>query len=411
MKNPCRSLHFAAALIFFSLLPAALSGEERAKQIELTFVGDVMTHSTQLRRAWLGTDDEGQDKGYDFSPSFEWIQPFLNQSDFTMGNLETTFGGPHSALVKDEKYAFREYQAYPCFTTPDELADTLKSCGFDLLGTANNHSMDSNLEGVSRTIEVLGRAGIPSTGTAAEGSPEPWRGTVGGFKISIMAWTQSVNGIVSSRGMERVNVFSARGKNQRLEEMLQEIRDEAALNPDVLILFTHWGQEYRTEPNEVQKSLANLAIEAGVDIIIGSHPHTLQPVELRRVERNGQEEEVLIAWSLGNFISSQRHGEAPKEWVDGSAILNLRLEEGEDRGLRLNRLSMLPVYVQWAAGYIRVLPPLKALDEKDIALLELSDYDRKRLKALDEWAASQLVRYMGALPALCDRGWWRLNLP
>ena len=178
----------------------------------LGFVGDIMVHESQLRRAWLGENASGKDRGYDFRPSFEWFTPYLAEPDLMVGNLETTFGGPDSAWITDDRYAFREYQAYPTFTTPDELATALAQAGFDVLGTANNHSMDSNLEGAARTIDVVEKTGLKVTGTSRQGErPSPWRGRVGGFDLSIIAWTASVNGLVSSRGMKTINVFNPRG--------------------------------------------------------------------------------------------------------------------------------------------------------------------------------------------------------
>ncbi|MDT8299124.1 MAG: CapA family protein, partial [Spirochaetaceae bacterium] len=219
---------------------AALIVPKQAGGQTLGFVGDVMIHSSQLRRAWLGEDDRGVDSGYDFTPTFEWFAPYLLTPDLMLGNLETTFGGPNSALVTDEKYAFREYQAYPTFTTPDSLASALKAAGFDVMVTANNHSMDSGLGGAARTLTVLKEEGLEATGTSRSGRPVPWRGRVGDFNLSVLAWTASVNGLIASRGMEAINVFNARGHDGRLEEMLNDIRAEAERQPDLVILFIHW---------------------------------------------------------------------------------------------------------------------------------------------------------------------------
>ena len=202
-------------LLTSSLLPA------QSDRATLGFVGDIMVHNSQLRRAWRGLDDTGTDLGYDFAPSFEWFAPYIRAADFSMGNLETTFGGPDSAWIRDDQWGFREYHAYPCFTTPDEMALALRESGFDLLGTANNHCMDSRLSGAARTLEVLDAAGVPATGTAVSGRPEPWRGEVNGFSLSILAWTHSVNGLIAPSGMEAINVFNATGSDDRLPEMLE----------------------------------------------------------------------------------------------------------------------------------------------------------------------------------------------
>jgi len=379
-----------------------LTAETPSDSINLGFVGDIMIHNSQLRRAWLGEDNSGGDRGYDFSPGFEWFTSYLSEPDLMIGNLETTLGGPDSAWITDEDLAFREYQAYPTFTTPDELAPALADAGFDILGTANNHCMDSNLEGAARTLKVLNDAGLESTGTAASGSPRPWRGDVNGFSISIIAWTASVNGLVSSRGMESINVFNARGHEGRLQEMLSEIRSEATLNRDLVILSIHWGQEYFEEPDQYQKNLADLAIEAGADIIIGSHPHEFQPIEIR----NG----VFVAWSLGNFISSQRFREGERAWVDGSAMINLEICRDISGKARVSAASFIPVYVHWSSENIRVLGVGDGLSPGAVEKFGLTDYDIQRLKSLDSHIPEQITRYLRGIPAEKTQAGWKVNL-
>ena len=407
MKN--RKIIFILTVLLWGSLGniASISAET------IGFVGDIMMHNTQLRRAWLGETAEGIDRGYDFHPAFEWFKHHLQAPDFTVGNLETTFGGPNSALVTNPTYAFREYQAYPTFTTPDSLAAALKDAGFDLVGTANNHCMDSNLEGAARTLDVLEQAGIPAAGTSKGGSPAPWRGKVGDISLSILAWTASVNGIVSPRTMEPINAFNALGTDDRLPEMLEEIRREAAGDQDFTVLMIHWGQEYHTEPDRYQRNLARLAIEAGADIIIGSHPHVLQPVERRIVpDSNGQgEREVFIAWSMGNFISSQRHGDSPREWVDGSMMLNLNLSRDQNGRARVASFDYIPLYVHWTQQHIRVLAVSDALSETGTDRYGLSAYDLERLRAFNTWVPQQMTRYLGSVPSRQTPTGWNVSLP
>jgi len=395
-------------LIFYLSLQY-LSAESPSDSIKLGFVGDIMIHNSQLHRAWLGEDDSGRDRGYDFNPGFEWFSPYLSEPDLMVGNLETTLGGPDSAWITDENYSFRGYQAYPTFTTPDELAPALSAAGFDVLGTANNHCMDSNLEGLARTLKVLKDAGLESTGTAVSGSPLPWRGDIKGYSISIIAWTASVNGLISSRGMENVNVFNARGHDGRLEEMLEEIRRESTMNRDLVILNIHWGQEYFDEPDQYQKNLADLVIEAGADIIIGSHPHVFQPVERRSVSRADGPEEVFIAWSLGNFISSQRFQEGERAWVDGSAMLSLEISRDIYGKAGVSAASFIPIYVQWSPADIRVLGIGDGLEPGAAERFSLTEYDIQRLKALDSRIPEQITRYLGGTAAERTAAGWRVE--
>ncbi|MDF1566882.1 MAG: CapA family protein [Spirochaetaceae bacterium] len=393
---------------------AALIVPKQAGGQTLGFVGDVMIHSSQLRRAWLGEDDRGVDSGYDFTPTFEWFAPYLLTPDLMLGNLETTFGGPNSALVTDEKYAFREYQAYPTFTTPDSLASALKAAGFDVMVTANNHSMDSGLGGAARTLTVLKEEGLEATGTSRSGRPVPWRGRVGDFNLSVLAWTASVNGLIASRGMEAINVFNARGHDGRLEEMLNDIRAEAERQPDLVILFIHWGHEYMEEPDQYQKNLAVLAVDAGADVIIGSHPHVLQPIERRIVRRDGEPDnprEVFIAWSMGNFVSSQKHRDNSREWVDGSMLLNLELGRDNTGRARVSAATGVPLYVRWSSENIRVLAVADGLTDGGRDRYGLSDYDIDRMTALEAWVPGQFTRYLGSLPARRVGAGWRVEFP
>ena len=410
--RPYPSILFSRCLFRFLplLLFSGISGWAEPV-LRLGFAGDIMVHDTQLRRAWLGEDDAGRDRGYDFQGSFEQIAPYLQAPDMMIGNLETTFGGPNSAWVTDQRYAFREYQAYPSFTTPDALAAALVRAGFNLVGTANNHSMDSNINGLERTLDVLEAAGLASTGTAQQGAPVPWRGTMGGFRISILSWTASTNGLIAPGNMEGVNVFSARGRDGRIEEMLEDIRRESARGSDLVILCIHWGAEYLTEPDQYQRNLAALAIESGADIIIGSHPHVFQPVERRIVEGPEGRREVFIAWSMGNFLASQRYRKGVREWTDGSALLNLEVIRTADGRARIRAAEAVPVYVQWTPEYIRVLPVGEALAAGGTEKFGLTDYDIGRLNALEAWISSQFTRYLGPLPAQKTDTGWRAEFP
>ena len=402
--------HFYRRLIVHMALIITLTPLMQAQEsITLGFVGDIMMHNTQLRRAWLGEDENGVDQGYNFHPAFEWAKNNLASPDLTIANFETTLGGPNSALVVDDRYGFREYQAYPTFTTPDTLAQALSQAGIDVVSTANNHCLDSGIPGLERTITILEEANLHTVGTSKSGFPTPWRGRVQNLKISLLAWTASTNGLIFSKGMEQVNVFNATGHDDRLEDMLAEIRNEASQDSDFVILLIHWGQEYMEEPDQYQKNLAQLAIEAGVDIIIGSHPHTLQPIERRIVERNGQKEEVFIAWSLGNYISSQRYVKEERPWVDGSAMLQLQLEETHNHW-RVSKATFLPVYSHWTPDQIRVLPLHEALNSKE-SPYPLSAYDQERIRALDAWIPTQLTRYLGNIPAHSHSNGWTVQFP
>ena len=182
-----------------------------------------------------------------------------------------------------------------------------------------------------------------------------------------------------------------------------------------MFLFIHWGHGYMNEPDQYQKNLADLAIGAGADIIIGSHPHQIQPIETRLVDDDGdgpgEPREVFIAWSLGNFISSQRYVEGSRDWVDGSAMLNLGLTRDARGQARVASAEMIPLYVRWSADDIRVLAVRDGLSPGAATQYGLSDYDLERMRAWDDWVPAQMTRYLGALPARRLDAGWRVEFP
>jgi poly-gamma-glutamate capsule biosynthesis protein CapA/YwtB (metallophosphatase superfamily) len=252
-------------------------------QVLLAAVGDIMVHSPQLSSAY------DHHKGvYNFHECFTDIAPHLQKADFAVGNFETTLAGSEKG-----------FSGYPRFNSPVELAAALKDSGFDLLFTANNHSMDSGADGVMKTIENLEAAGLSYAGTARS-QEEKESGFVffqNDIKIIFYAYTYGTNGIplpsdrdylVSLIDEERIKSDVYRAKN--IEKA------------DLVIVSMHWGNEYERLPAEGQRELAEWLIDSGVDVIIGTHPHVIQPAEIIRTENS----KGLVLYSLGNFISNQR---------------------------------------------------------------------------------------------------------
>jgi len=273
-------------------------------------VGDIMVHRTQFVRAH--DPDSGR---YDFSPSFEFISPYLQAADLAAGNLETTLAGEN-----------RGYSAYPRFNSPDEIAYDLRDAGFNLLSTANNHSMDSGEEGLYRTLDIIEDAGMKAFGTfrSREERDSPLIVDVNGINLAFLAYTYGTNMLPVPAGREYiVNLID----EELIRSDIQHARDDGA---DLVIVFMHWGVEYRSQPSEEQKELARVIASAGGDIIIGSHPHVIQPLEYITAERDdGSVHQTLVAYSLGNFISNQHRidGVIPTDEVEYGLVLKLHLKK------------------------------------------------------------------------------------
>ncbi|RIX53732.1 CapA family protein [Paenibacillus nanensis] len=250
-------------------------------------VGDVMSHSPQLPGAYDAELDT-----YDFTPFFEEVKPILAQGDWVMANMETPVAG------KDFGYS-----GYPTFNAPVELAEALKGAGFNLLSTANNHSLDKGEKGLLRTLEHLKELGFTTVGTAAsqEEADTPVISEQNGIRMGLLSYTYGTNGIPIPEGKPYlVSLID----EEKMKSDIRKLRDAGA---DVVTIALHFGNEYQTTPTEEQKRLARALVAAGADIIAGSHPHVIQPYEVIETEDlNGQTKKALIIYSMGNFISNQR---------------------------------------------------------------------------------------------------------
>ena len=306
-----------------SILQEPQTPEEQPKEdisIKLTAIGDIMCHNTQYNDAYTGST-------YDFSYVFEDIKDYISSADIAIGNLETTFAG-----------ASKGYSNYPRFNTPEQLATNLKDFGIDVLTTANNHSMDTNYAGIVSTLNYLDEAGISHTGTSRS---EEEQNTVlvkdvNGIKIAFLSFTYGTNGIpVPSKNSYCVNLIDD-------NFILKQIELAKAQNPDLICASMHWGVEYQTTQNAEQERLANLLFTNGVDIILGSHPHVLQPMEKRTVTlADGSTKDCFVIFSLGNFMSGQT-----KTNTRDSVILNIDItKDGETGKTTIGSVSYIPIYM------------------------------------------------------------------
>lgn len=279
----------ALAMLLHSVI---LSAQER---ITLLFVGDLMQHQAQIDAA---RTPEGT---YDYSSCFALVKEQIAQADIAIGNLEVTLGG-------------RPYKGYPAFSAPDEYLRAIKEAGFDILLTANNHCLDRRRHGLERTLLMLDSLDIPHAGTYRDSvehrSNYPLIIEKKGFRIAFLNYTYGTNGIPTTPP----NIVNRIDKTI----MRNDILLAKSYRPDAIIACMHWGQEYQRLPNDEQRALADWLLQQGVTHIIGSHPHVIQPMELRT---EGLQQHVIV-YSLGNFISNMS---APN--TDGGLVFTLELEK------------------------------------------------------------------------------------
>ena len=288
-------------------------------KVNMSVIGDIMCHNSQYKDAY-------KNGIYDFSYVFEDVKTYLQSSDISIGNLETTFAGSQKG-----------YSSYPNFNTPEILAQNLKNVGIDVLSTANNHSLDSGYSGLESTIDYLDFVGIAHTGTfkSEEARNQILFQEINGLKIAFLSYTYGTNGISIPKGKEYcINLIDKELIKQHIELAKQE-------KPDVICVNMHWGIEYQNLPNSEQTDLANFLFENGVDIILGSHPHVLQPMENKKITlSDGTEKNVFVIYSLGNFMSGQ-----DKENTRNSIILNFDIiKDGTTNNISIENISYVPIY-------------------------------------------------------------------
>lgn len=290
--------------------------------IKMSVIGDIMCHDSQYKDAYVKESDS-----YDFSYVFSDIQKYIQTADIAVGNLETTFAGKE-----------RGYSNYPTFNTPEQLAYNLKTLGIDLLSTANNHSLDKGYKGLISTLDFLDDAEIAHTGTyrSEEEQNQISVQNVKGITMAFLSFTYGTNGIPVPSGKDYcVNLIDE-------DLILKQINLAKEQNPDMICVFMHWGVEYQTKQNKTQENLANFLFKNGVDVILGGHPHVLQPMEKREITlEDGTTKDGFIIYSLGNFISGQN--KLPRQ---SSAILDLEItKNGETGKISIDEVTYTPIFM------------------------------------------------------------------
>lgn len=287
----------------------------------LTSLGDTLCHNTQYWDAYNSKTDE-----YDFSYVYEDIKNYTLSSDITIGSLETTFAGKEKG-----------YSNYPTFNTPDSLATALKDIGVDVVSLAGNHALDYGYTGLCRTIDVFNNIGLSHLGTykTAEDQEKILIKDVKGVKIAFINYTYGTNGIPLPSGKEFcVNLID----KDFIKKQINQAKEQ---NVDMIVACMHWGTEYRTTANSEQKDLANFLFENGVDVILGNHPHVLEPMEKKTITlQDGTTKDVFVVYALGNFTADQRD-----EITRDSAILNLTITKNSDGKISIDKVNYVPIYM------------------------------------------------------------------
>ncbi|QSO52742.1 CapA family protein [Alicyclobacillus curvatus] len=322
------------------------------KTIHIAAVGDVLMWRRQIASA----KQEGG-RSYAFDPMFREVAPYLRGADLTIGNLETTFSGREPAYQKRNQKT-----GWPMFNCPDELAGALRRAGFNVLTTANNHCMDRGIRGLKRTLGVLDRHGLRHTGTyrSRSESAKLLVANVKGVRVGVLAYTYGTNNIPVPRD-------SAWAVNRIWPTKIENDIARMKKHADLVIVVLHFGQEFHRFPNDKQKSLVKRLFYHGADVVLGVHPHVLQPMSLRSVrERSGRVAKKFVIYSLGNFISDRMLGNIHS---DSGVIVNLTVTKDDKGVTSVQAVRTIPTWVhkfQRGGGTrFRVLPVGRFLKKPD----------------------------------------------
>jgi len=250
-----------------------------AQNVTLLFAGDAMQHREQLNSA-------NRNGKYDYSSYFQYVEDQISKADIAVVNLEATLGG-------------KPYTGYPAFSAPDDFAKALKVAGFDVFLTANNHCLDRREKGLRRTIAALDSLDVKHTGTfcdsAVRADNYPLIIDNSGLRFAMLNYTYGTNGIrLDSNSLCIVNYIDT-------AQIRIDFEKAETYSPDLTIAFMHWGNEYEMTESAGQRKLAKFLVEVGADIIIGSHPHVVQPID---TIFDSQGNIHPVVYSLGNFVSA-----------------------------------------------------------------------------------------------------------
>ena len=305
----------------------------------LAVCGDIMSHSPQTNDAYDAATDT-----YSYLPCFQFVQPWIQNADYAVANFETTLNGP-------------PYSGYPQFCAPDALAYDIHAIGFDLVTTANNHSMDKGFNGVCRTLDVLDKAGLKHVGTyRTQAEYDENNGIVvadvGGISVAFLSYSYGTNGIpiqdANSFCLNRFNTdYASDCVTLDQEKLTRELAYAKTKNTDLIAVMIHWGIEYQTTENAYQDQVADFLIQNGADLILGSHSHVPQPMMTRTVTlEDGTTRSGFVCYSLGNFVSNQSPATVNVNYTDTTAILKLALTKNFETGkTTVSNVDYVPLLV------------------------------------------------------------------
>lgn len=309
---------------------------------KISATGDILMHMPCI------DGGKNSDGSYSFDHYFKYLKDYVAQADYAVANLETTLAG------LDNGY---KYSGYPAFNCPDGIVTTLKNVGFDMLLTANNHCYDTRSKGYHRTQQVVKDAGLEHIGTVPdEQTPQYLVKEINGIRIGMVCYTYEDNSdpnVVAPNGISMkdsdeslINSFNVNDLDtfyKRIEGQIEEMNAQGA---EALMLYIHWGVEYELTENKTQNAIAQKMCDLGIDVIVGGHPHVIQPMELL-TSTSDENHKTLCLYSTGNALSNQRRSlmRLDTGHTEDGIIFNITFAKYSDGTVRVEDASVLPTWI------------------------------------------------------------------
>ncbi len=334
--------------------------------------GDVLIHKPIFENALKS------DGSYDFTHLFAYSKSVISSCDYFVANLETTLGGTDG----------RKYQGFPCFNSPDSVVTALKGAGVDCLLTANNHTYDTNASGVQRTLSVIKNEGLDYVGTRTSLEESRYLvKTVNDISFGFTCYTYETEGAntdlnglrVDSETAKLINTFDYDYIESFYTKLGEDISGMKQKGAEVIVVYIHWGEEYQLTANSHQKAIAQKLCDMGVDVIVGGHPHVVQPTEI--LTSSDGKQKTYCLYSLGNIMSNQRRsymGLKTGHTEDG-LIFTMTFSKYSDGKVVFDYVELIPTWVHYyseGGRKIHTVVPLKgdfASKSEELSLGKSSD--------------------------------------
>lgn len=327
------------------LNPIVITEEEPEEPTVVTAsilsAGDVILHSPFLSSRIYHLADGT----YDYNPIFSYIKPEYEAADFSITNLELT--------ISDGNYS-----GYPAFRSPATIATALKQNAVDMCLLANNHIYDNGDRGLTLTMDALDANSLLYTGVRRSVADKTYYvQDINGIKVGIFNYVYQTGALsgsnisinanpVSSASAPLINTFHYQDLNTLYEEIRTGLQEMATAGVEYTIAYIHWGNEYQTQENTYQNTIAQQFCELGIDALIGGHPHVVQPVDL--LTNAAGDHQMLCVYSLGNHLSNQNRlymDSMPTGHTEDGLMVKLTLEKVDDGPVMLKTADFIPTWV------------------------------------------------------------------